>query len=60
MTVYRCECVETYEHSEIVLRLCDGTLRIEGEQMEMKTFASGVIRINGAFARITFGGTADA
>ena len=56
MTVYHCKCVVSYESDEVILCLCDGTVRIVGSKLEMKTFASGVIRLCGSIDRIEFGG----
>ena len=51
-----CEGLLNYTDSEVALRLCDGTVCVSGEGLELRSFARGRITVRGTVKCIRLGG----
>ena len=54
-----CYSVASYECERVVLRTHDTVAVVIGKDLNMRTFASGVITLTGKIERLEFGGTDD-
>ena len=50
-----CEGLDEYSDNEVALTLCDGQMRIEGNELELLSFSGGNIIARGSIVRISFG-----
>ena len=50
-----CEGLESYGGEQVVLRLCDGLLTIDGSGLELTSFSGGIMIVSGRVERISLG-----
>ena len=55
LTVSGCEGLLTYTDSRAVLRMCDGVLTVDGEGLELRSFAGGRVAVRGTVTCIRYG-----
>ena len=56
LSVSGCESLVVYTEELVVLELCDGTLSVKGNGLELRSFTGGRVTVSGTISAIGYGG----